>query len=121
MSKAIQKWTELYRINFFQPKTKDDRNDPKEPLIITKEIYWIIKDDLINNRRFEINWELYNPYTVDTVKRFKVDENVETVLKAQNPMVQKKVKEYMRYEKKHTNMQRLESMIEKAKEELYLK
>jgi len=121
MNKQIIKRVELYKINFFQPKTNKDQNEAKESLIITRDWFNRIKEDLKNNRRIEINWELFNPYTIDTVKKFKVDESVDMLLKQQNESVQEKVKWYMRYEKKNTDLQRLEAMIEKAREELNIK
>jgi len=121
METWIQKWVELYKINFFQPKTNQDHNLWKEPIIITKEAYEEIKEDLKNNKRIEIDWELYNPYTIDTVKRYKIGEQINILLQKQPPEIQAKVKWYMKYEKRNTNIQRLESMIEKAKEELFIK
>ena len=120
MNTEIQKWIELYKISFFQPKTKDDMNEPKEPIIITKEAFNKVKEDLKNNKWIEINDELYNPYTVDTVKKFKMDENIYTILNNEPIEVQNKVKWYLKYEKKSTTVSRLKIMIEKAREELHL-
>ena len=118
MPNEIEKVVDFYKINFFQPKTQHDQNEWKSPLIITKEAYLLIKDDLINNKRIEINDELYNPYTIDTVKKFKVTESVTTILWKQDIRVQNKVKEYMQYEKKDATIERVKNMIKKAKEEL---
>lgn len=118
MNTEIQKWIELYKINFFQPKTKDDRNEMKEPIIINKVVYEKVKQDLMNNKWIEINWELYNPYTIDCIKKFKMDENINSVLSLESYAVQDKVKTYMKYDKIDTTLQRLNSMIKKAREEL---
>ena len=120
-------WNEItrietyYKINFFQPKTNQDKNVWKKPIIIPEEAYKLIKDDLINNKRIEINWELYNPYTIDTVKKHKIEESVSVILSNQDVRIQKKVKEYMQFEKKTTTIKRLENMIQKAKDELFNK
>ena len=120
MSKEIQKWVELYKINFFQPKNKDDRNVAKESIIISKEAYFKVKEDLTNNKWIEIWDELYNPYTIDTVKKYKIEESIHNRLSKEPKQIQEKVKYYMKFEKKDTNLWRLELMIEKAREETNL-
>ena len=49
-----------------------------------------------------------------------MDESVDIILKRQPASVQKKVKEYLKFEKKDADTWRVERMIEKAREELHL-
>ena len=68
MSTEIQKWVEVYKINFFQPKTKDDQNPIIEPIVITKQWFESIKWDVKNNKWIEVWWNLYNPFTIRSIE-----------------------------------------------------
>ena len=117
MWKAIVKYSTMYRIIF--KKDKDNLNDEvSSPIIISAESYNEVKKALINNKWFEINEELYNPFFVACVRKIKVEDWIDVLISSQDPDVSEKLREYIRLDKNTLTLSRVQNMIAKAKEEL---
>lgn len=107
METEIVKYQELYKVLF-----KDENiND----IIINIEVYKLVKEDIKNNKRVEIDWNLYNPYEIRMITKFKVDDNFTFRLNQETIEIQRQVKEFMKNYKKDITSLVLENMINKAK------
>ena len=103
----IVKYQELYKVIFTDENIKE--------IIITSEIYNLIKEDIKNNKWVEIDWNLYKPYEFKMVVKFKIDDGFVFRLNQETEEVQKQVKEFMKNYKKDITSTVLENMINKAK------
>lgn len=107
METEIVKYQELYKVLF-----KDENiND----IIINIEVYKLIKEDIKNNKWVEIDWNLYNPYEIRMITKFKVDDNFSFRLSQETVEIQRQVKEFMKNYKKDITGLVLENMINKVK------
>ena len=105
MKSEIIKWQELYKVYL-----KD-----WEEKVISSEIYENIKQDLFDNKWIEINKELFNPFEIKKITKFKVQDWIKERLSIEPENIQKKVREYIRTYKKELTLWVLENMILKAK------
>lgn len=112
MKNEIVKFKQLYKVVF---------KEWLAPKLITPEIFVGIKEDLKNNNWIELDDELYNPFEVKMIIKYKVQDWITDKLKVEHELVQKKVREYMRLYKKELTVWVLENMVIKAKEDLKIK
>lgn len=107
MSKEIIKWKQLYKVIF-----KDNEN----PKLITPQQYELIKKDLFLNKWVEIDNELFNPFQILKITKYKTQDGIVSRLNKENEEIQKKVRWFMRNYKNELTIWVLENMINKAKE-----
>lgn len=100
-------WKQIYKIVF---KDEETRNK-----IITDKQYLRIKNKLFKNEWIEVDNELYNPFEIKKIVKFQSEDWIAQRLQKEAPYIQKKVKEYIRFDKKDITLSRLEVMIQKAK------
>lgn len=106
-TKEITIWKQFYKIVF-----KDEEIQDK---LITPEHFEKIKIKLFKNEWIEVDEELYNPFEVRKIVKFKIQDWISQKLSLESEKVQREVREYMRTYKKELNMWVLENMIKKAK------
>ena len=106
MTTEIVKFKQLHKVIF---------KDEGEPKLISAEIFQNIKEDLKENKWIEIDDELYNPFEIKKIIKYRVQDWITDKLKQETDWIQRKVKEYMRLYKKELTMWVLENMINKAK------
>jgi len=110
MTKSIVKYETLYRIVFRDEETPDK--------LITKTIFNEIKQDILKNKWIELWWELYNPYLIKKIVKYKISKWINVRLSKEKEEIQHKVREYMRWYYKEITLWVVENMIKKAKWEL---
>ena len=107
MTTEIIKWKQLYRIVF---KWEDwDK-------LISPNQFWIIKEKLFKNEWIEVDWELYNPFEIKKIVKYKTQDWIVQLIAAETEPIQKKVREYMKLYKKELTIWVVKNMITKAKE-----
>lgn len=105
MSTEIVKYKELYKIIF-----KDD-----ETKVISAEMCKKIQGDLQKNSWIVIDDEIYNPFEIKKIVKFKMQDWINERLKVENESVQKQVRGFIKVYKNDVTLWVLENMIKKAK------
>lgn len=106
-TKDLTIWKQLYKIVFKDEETHDK--------LITPQQFDKIKEKLFKNEWIEVDEELYNPFEIRKIIKFKIQDWISQILSKELESIQKKVREYMRTYKKEINIWVLENMIKKAK------
>lgn len=106
-SKEITIWKQFYKIVFKDEDTQDK--------LITPEQFDKIKSKLFKNEWVEVDQELYNPFEIRKIIKFKIQDWITQRLSKESEKIQREVREFMRVYKKEINLWVLENMIKKAK------
>lgn len=105
-STEIIKWKQLYKIVF-----KDESTPNK---LVTPSQFDTIKQKLFRNEWIEVDNELYNPFEIRKIIKFKTQDGIIQRLNKEPEDVQVKVREFMKLYKKELSMGVVENMILKA-------
>jgi len=87
---------------------------------ISKQGWEYLIKALVDKQWVVINWAGYNRFEIISCKPIKRDWEALWILSQETLQIQKKVKWYMKIDKKELTPWRMKVMIERAKEELYL-
>lgn len=112
MSNEIIKWKELYKVIF-----KEDW----EIKLITPGQFQSIKQKLFKNEWVEIDNELFNPFEIKKIVKYKTQDGIIWLINNEPEEVQKKVRELMKLYKKELTVWVVKNMISKVREDLKIK
>lgn len=111
MTKLI-KWKQLYKVIF---------KDEWDVKLITPEQFTSIKQKLFKNEWVEIDNELFNPFEIKKIVKYKTEDWIIWVINQQPQEVQKRVREIMKNYKKNLSVWVVQNMITKVRNDLKLK
>lgn len=111
MSKEIVVWKNLYKVIF---------KEEWEVKLITPEQFTSIKAKLFKNEWVEIDNELFNPFEIKKIVKYKTQDWIVWILNKEPEQVQTKVREFMKLYKKELTVWVVENMVLRAREDLHI-
>ena len=107
----IVKWKQLYKVVF---------KEEWEVKLISPEQFTSIKTKLFKNEWIEVDNELYNPFEIKKIIKYKTQDWIVWILTKEPEEVQKRVKELMKLYKKELTVWVLKNMIWKTRGDLHI-
>lgn len=106
----IIKYEEAYLVTYKDGTTEQ----------ISKQWWQILIKQLVDKQWVVVNWNWYNRFEIISCKKITRDWSINDLLNQETTLVQDKVKEYMKLDKRELTPWRLQNMILKAKKELWI-
>lgn len=107
----IVKWKQLYKIIM---------KEEWEVKLISPEQFESIKKKLFKNEWIEVDNELYNPFEIKKIVKYKTQDWIVWIISKEPEEVQKRVKELMKLYRKELTVWVLNNMVAKVREDLHL-
>ena len=111
MKNEIVVWKNLYKVVF---------KEEWEVKLISPEQFASIKAKLFKNEWIEVDNELYNPFEIKKIVKYKTQDWIVAIINKEPEEVQKRVKELMKLYKKELTVWVLNNMVAKVREDLHI-